>query len=314
MKRLHLLWFLPALSLGFLPFGTAVEPVAHGGSAARPGGIFGYSGNPAHNGGQICTSCHSGGAQPTVTLSGPTLVQAGRTYTYELLIEGGQQDHGGLTVSATGGQFADTTGDTRVDGDLDELTHQRPKPAGSQGEVLFSFDWTAPSAAGSYTMYGAGNSVNNDDDEDGDFPDKDQLAITVDDCLVSWTQYGTGTAGSGGFVPNLDGIDGPCTGGSSLEITDGLGGARGYIWISDQAAQIPFLNGYLWIDISSLWIRIPIKLGGPKGVPGAGTLSLPAGDLSFAQGFSFYLQTIFLDGGAFKNLSLSNGLQIDIGV
>ena len=306
----------PLALLVSVPF---ISPAASSAQAAhamigRSGGIFGYSGNPAHNAGQICTSCHGGGSVPTVTLEGPTLVQAGKAYTYSLLVSGGQQDHGGLGVSVTDGALADTTGETRVDGNADELTHSAKKPADANGDVRFEFEWTAPALSGALTMYGSGNSVNNNFSTSGDSANKDELAITVEDCLVDWTQYGDGTAGSGGFVPNLDGIDGPCAGGSSMEITDGLGGARGWIWISDGEAMIPFFGGNILVDITSLWIRIPIKLGGTKGVAGAGSLSLPAGDLSFAAGFTFYLQTLFIDSAAVGNVSLSNGLRLDIGV
>src|SRR3990172_1566682 len=53
---------------------------------AFPSGITGYSGNPATNGGAICTNCHSGGIVPTVTLSGPPSVAPSATNSYALTI------------------------------------------------------------------------------------------------------------------------------------------------------------------------------------------------------------------------------------
>lgn len=46
-------------------------------------GRSGYSGNPATNGGNTCTTCHEPGASvPTITLNGPASVQAG-SLSYE---------------------------------------------------------------------------------------------------------------------------------------------------------------------------------------------------------------------------------------
>ena len=38
-------------------------------------GINNYSGNPATEGGLICSLCHTGGSAPLVTLAGPSVVQ-----------------------------------------------------------------------------------------------------------------------------------------------------------------------------------------------------------------------------------------------
>ena len=285
--------------------------------ALSAGGRFQHSGNPAHNGGQICTRCHSGGTKPTVALSGPTLVQAGSTYRFQFEVMSnnvGVQDHSGLGVSVTEGTLAAADGETQIDGDADEITHTSPKVNDGAGKAVFDFDWTAPASGTSVTMYAAGNSVNRNFSNSGDNADKDQMAITVEDCLVSWHPFGTGTAGSGGFVPSLDGTDAPCTGGATLDIEDGLGGAPAFLWITAKEGCIDFVGGKLYLDPSIVFIRINLKLGGSKDVPGDGGLSLPTGDLSNAAGFSFFLQTLVRDPNAIKGISLSNAVRLDIGV
>jgi len=152
------------------PMGT---PVAE----AFPSGITGYSGNPATNGGAICTNCHSGGIVPTVTLSGPASVAPGATNSYALTISGGQRVGGGLDVSATGGSLASAGSDTQVQGG--EITQRSPKAADAGGNVVFNFNWTAPLSPGAVTMYGAGNSVNLSGGTSGDNAAKSSLAIVV---------------------------------------------------------------------------------------------------------------------------------------
>ena len=64
-------WLVVGLFL-LLPFAALIKP------QASSSGINGFSGDPA-TGGLTCNKCHSGGATPSVTLSGPTLVQPGPT-------------------------------------------------------------------------------------------------------------------------------------------------------------------------------------------------------------------------------------------
>ena len=226
----------------------------------------------------------------------------------------GVQDQAGFNASVTGGTVAPADAETRVDNDSDEVTHVASKVTAGTGAATFDFDWTAPASGSTVTMYAAGNSVDRNFSTSGDNAAKDELAITVEDCLVSWHPYGDGTAGSGGFVPSLDGTDAPCTGGATLEIADGLGGAFAFLWITAKEGCFPFVGGKLYLDPSGLFIRLNLKLGGAKGVPGAGNLTLPTGDLSAAAGLSFYLQTLIRDPAGFKGVALSNAVRLDIGV
>lgn len=154
-------------TLGFAMPGTAL---------AFSGGISGYSGNPATNGGATCTLCHSGGIVPSVSLSGPNSVAPGSTHTYTLTISGGQEVAGGLDVSVTGGMLTVSAAGTKLLNN--EITHTASKPA-ANGEVTFSFDWTAP-VSGSVTMYAAGNSVDGQSGAQGDNSAATQLSIAVE--------------------------------------------------------------------------------------------------------------------------------------
>ncbi|MBI4313043.1 MAG: hypothetical protein HY681_14885, partial [Chloroflexi bacterium] len=142
-----------------------------------PGGITGYSGNPATTGGAFCTSCHDGGVAPAVTLTGPTSVAPGSTNTYTLTISGGQKVLGGLDVSATLGTLISLSGQgTKLRNG--EVTHSTEKAADPAGKVSFNFSWKAP-ASGSATLYGAGLSADGDGGTSGDNAAGTSLLITV---------------------------------------------------------------------------------------------------------------------------------------
>jgi PKD repeat protein len=143
---------------------------------ASSGGISGFSGKN----GSTCTSCHGGGIQPTVTLTGPTSVSSGSTNTYTLAITGGSDIAGGLDVAATGGAFAvlDTVYTKLLSG---ELVHSQPKKVDASGALSWTFNWTAPTVSTntSITMYGAGNSVNLNGSTSGDNSNTQTQTITV---------------------------------------------------------------------------------------------------------------------------------------
>ena len=168
------------LLLGILAFGVCVGPVA-----ASSGGIAGFSGNPASGqGGNICSQCHSGGIVPTVVIAGPSEVLPGSTNRYLLRISGGQGmglgAEGGMDVSAEDGTLLATDPGTQIVNFLgvDDVVHIAPRGA-SLGVVTFSFDWQAPLLPGIYNLYGAGNSVDGNNNFNGDAPAADILAVTV---------------------------------------------------------------------------------------------------------------------------------------
>ncbi len=146
-------------SLGLaLPVVAAAVVLGFTGVALASGnGIAGYSGNPTINGGATCASCHSGGAVPAVSISGPTSVDVGSTNTYTITVSGGQQVGGGFGVSADRGTLVATSADTRLLSG--EVVQSNTKAVNGAGSVSWSFNWTAPASPGAATLYGAGNSV-----------------------------------------------------------------------------------------------------------------------------------------------------------
>ncbi len=130
-----------------------------------------------------CNQCHSGGATPVVTLSGPTEVAPDSTSEYTLQIFAiGSQTKGGLNVStvlgtlATGGSnFTNTQVLTGTSG-RGEVTHTSPKAA-VDGVITFTFLWTAPSSFTSATLNAWGNAVNGVNGNSGDRAAFDSLTI-----------------------------------------------------------------------------------------------------------------------------------------
>ena len=169
-------WYAGILgSAAFL--GLALPP-----AMAYPWGISGYSGNPASNLGAYCTECHSGGIVPAVSIAGPALVTSGSMNAYQLRITGGQSIAGGLDVSADGGTLiaSDPGTDTQSGGGVGtEITHTKPRDAVA-GRVVFNFTWQAPATPGTYTIYGAGNSVNLASGPSGDNAATTSFQVTVE--------------------------------------------------------------------------------------------------------------------------------------
>jgi glucose/arabinose dehydrogenase len=148
---------------------------------ANIGGVPGYSGNPDTDLGQTCNVCHNPGSAPIVSLGGPTTIPGGETRTYLLTIQRTSTNaHGcGLSVSASSGDLAATEVDTQLW--LEHVTHTAPRPVDAAGICTYALNWTAPVAAGTATLYAAGNSVNLDGTQAGyDRATTTTLEINVD--------------------------------------------------------------------------------------------------------------------------------------
>jgi hypothetical protein len=125
----------------------------------------------------------------------------------------------------------------------------------------------------------------------------------------SMTAYGNGLAGSGGFVPDLSGTGEAIYGGEiTVELTQGLGATNGFLYIGPGSASYPLFGGELLVF--PITISIPITLSGSSGVPGAGSFSLSS--TVFAGDLTLYLQVFLNDPGAPHDVSMSNGLEIDL--
>lgn len=125
--------------------------------------------------------------------------------------------------------------------------------------------------------------------------------------------YGEGTAGSGAFVPRLDGTDSLTLGSTfTLTITDGVGGALGVVAIGgpNSKASIPFAGGSLLLN--SIIRTRSLLLDGSQGVPGDGAVAtefiIPI-DSAFL-GANFNFQAAFLDSNAVFGLALTNGVEV----
>jgi hypothetical protein len=162
---------------------TSVAGVA----LAHSGGISGYSGKQ----GTICTSCHQGGPEPVVKLSGPTSLDAGMSAVYTFHINTTNLGVGMNAATTDGKLTPDDAGVTRIepytnfqtDETTDEITHNGPQhvlDGGADGGYFtFSFTLTAPEYGGPISLYAAGNAVNLNDDTDGDNAQKDKIDIMV---------------------------------------------------------------------------------------------------------------------------------------
>lgn len=150
--------------LAFLLSSTAVF--------ANASGAIGYSGGPPGN--SNCNGCHSGGAAPTVTLTGPATLGAGATGSYTLTISGGAGATYGMNVSTSDLAAALNPISPTVGVGFGEL-HQ--KAASASG--TFNFSLTAPPFAGTVTIYGTGNSCNGNGNTSGDRSSSTTLAVTV---------------------------------------------------------------------------------------------------------------------------------------
>ena len=142
-------------------------------------GMTGYSGNlDSINGDSFCSLCHNSGITPTVAISGPTNLAPNSTGSFQFTISGGQQLFGGLNVSANSGTLMVQGSDTSIKKIGQELTHSQPAPENA-GEIAWNFDWQAPATPGTYTLYAAGVSSDDDQSIAGDSSAKDSLTITV---------------------------------------------------------------------------------------------------------------------------------------
>lgn len=124
---------------------------------AYGGGVVGFSGKVAT---QLCNGCHvaGAGAAPTVTLTGPATLNAGQTGSFALTITGGPGVRGGMNVAVSGTTAVLNAGAGSAK-ESGELRHASPLAFGG-GSVTWNFTVTAPTTAGSFTLFGAGNSCN----------------------------------------------------------------------------------------------------------------------------------------------------------
>lgn len=128
----------------------------------------------------------------------------------------------------------------------------------------------------------------------------------------SWP-YGTGLAGSGGFVPDLAGNGCPRIGQSySIDLARGLGGGIAILGAGQVPWQVSALGGTIWT--APILLTVTLGLAGGAGVAGAGTfqapLSLPSPSLV---GVRVCFQAVVLDPGAAQSFAFSNAVEVVVG-
>ncbi len=160
-----------------LCFGLLPVPRVEAFSAGVASSQFGVSG---------CNGCHSGGVEPTVSVTGPTTVTAGTTAEYLLtILSPADQLGGGFnatvdvgTLAVGGVQSAGTRVIASGQGNND-ATHSSVK-AGDGSSVVFSYLFQAPTTPGVASMTVWGNAVNGTGSNAGDRAGSDFLSITVE--------------------------------------------------------------------------------------------------------------------------------------
>ena len=129
-------------------------------------------------------------------------------------------------------------------------------------------------------------------------------------------EYGSGLAGSGGYLPHCQGSGSTNLGDEvAVSLDQGLGAAPAVIILGPNSSNLPIKGGSLLVDLNGSWI-LGTALGGSSGTPGGGALQLNATvpvnpTLS---GQSLYFQFILTDAGAAQGWSFSNGLQLLFGI
>lgn len=145
---------------------------------ANESGIVGFSGKQ----GATCTTCHTGGVAPDIAFIGPSLVAPGETATFRFEVQSAvpNQRAAGLDIAVDAGTLEAIQGQgARVFAQVNELTHTAPKNNDDSGVAAWEFLWTAPDEPGTYTLYGAGNSVNRNSQNTGDRSAATTFAVEV---------------------------------------------------------------------------------------------------------------------------------------
>lgn len=127
--------------------------------------------------------------------------------------------------------------------------------------------------------------------------------------------YGTGTAGSGSFVPALASIGGrPEIGNAGFGVKcDGLlGGASSFVVLGQRASNLPISGIDLLVDPAAWLGLLPLRASGTNNLPGAGSLvvPLPVPNDPRVVATSVFVQVVSNDAGGPAGATASNGLSI----
>ena len=177
-------------------------------AGANTGGISGFSGKTGAN----CGQCHMGGTAPTVNIVGPTTIEVGQMATYRIDVISGAtgQKNAGIDVAASDGMLAVHAGTPATHLDNGEIVQS--SAAGPSSTVSFQFDFIAPGAAGTVTLFGDGLSCDFDGTPNGDNFKTTRLAVTV---------VPAGNAPDAGAIPDAAPTVDAVTGATQMATTQG---------------------------------------------------------------------------------------------
>ena len=132
-------------------------------------------------------------------------------------------------------------------------------------------------------------------------------------CWGTSAGYGAGLAGSGGKVPTLGATGCPDVAATlTVTIANALGGVPALLLLGGAPASLPKWGGTLLVTPLA---SVPLVLGGPSGVAGAGAASLAGAvpDDAALIGLEVDLQALIADPAAPADIALSPGLRVQIG-
>lgn len=136
-----------------------------------------------------CGACHGGAANNATQLSltGSASVKAGAQETYTFRVANANKTAAGFNLailSGAGAKQSDLAGANGIQLFDGELTHTQPKGF-TNGGADFQFKWTAPAAHGTYTLYAAGNAVNENQANSGDVWNTFSKTLTVTGATIT---------------------------------------------------------------------------------------------------------------------------------
>ena len=174
--------------------GTLLGSVVLFGAAtafANPGGVAGYTGKPTTTApqGQSCNACHTGGAAPQVSITGPASLKAGESAEYAVVVATGAARASGAVAATSGVMLAPIQGGGLRDSFGELVQDGSRSPSG--GQAQFRFRLTAPLSGTSVRLWAVGMGSN------GSGTGGDGSAqITKDIAVTGGSSTGNADAGS----------------------------------------------------------------------------------------------------------------------
>lgn len=215
------------------------------------------------------------------------------------------------------GTIRSFSGQVQANADVDVVFHDTRAPVptcGDNSDAAGVYAVIVPAANLRVSFHPPGFDENLGSDQIG------SVLVSADTVLdgtlpfcASPQNYGTGLAGTGGFVPHLSSSGGVPTNGNAnfaYELSGGRGGAFAALIVSLEPRSLPVLGGTLLVGASSATsVRLTTTLGGTPGIGGAGSarVMLPL-SLNTLGGLDLYAQFAVRDPLAPQGWALSDGL------